>query len=239
MEYKRIILKLSGEALSNDGSIFSKDIFKNIVDQIKLLQSEFNIQVGIVVGGGNIFRGEISSQLGLGADTKWADYMGMLATSINALGLYTYFNENKLETIYQNSFDIEKIAPKINPKKAIEALEENKVVIFGGGTGEPYLSTDTAAALRAIDIKADAILMAKNNIDGIYDKDPNKDKNAKFIEKLTFEEVISKDLKVVDKEAMKILNNKKIDILLFGMNEKNSIIDLCLKPDYKKTIITN
>ncbi len=236
-KYKRIILKLSGEALASSTSSISKKILTNILFQVQELQKEYKIEIAIVPGGGNIFRGKISKELGMGDDTAPADYMGMLATSINAIGLTTFFNLNGVKTIMQNSLEIEKVAAKINPKIAIKALEEGKVVIFGGGTGRPYLSTDTAAAERAIEIKADAILMAKNGVDGIYTTDPNFDKNAKFIKQITFAEVIKKDLQVVDHEAMELLEGKGIDILLFNMNTTNNIINLYKDINTKKTII--
>ncbi len=239
MKYKRVLLKLSGEALGSKYSILDKDILENLLEQIKILKEEYDVEVAIVVGGGNIFRGEISDKLGMGTDTAAADYMGMMATTINALGLMTFFNNKNLKTVMQNSLKFEKISDGINSTEAIKELGKKNVVIFGGGTGEPYLSTDTAAAMRAIEINADVILMAKNGVDGVYDADPKFNLNSKFISKLTFDEVINQKLKVVDLESMKLLNGKKIDVLLFNMNVTNNIINLYKDfSKVKKTIIS-
>ena len=237
MKYKRILLKLSGEALGSKDSIFDKNVLDNLLEQIKFLLNEKKVKIAIVVGGGNIFRGKISTDLGMGEDTSDADYMGMMATSINALGLKTFLENSGVPTIFQNSLKFEKISNGLNKSKSNKALDKNKVVIFGGGTGEPYLSTDTAASMRAIDIKADAILMAKNNIDGVYTSDPQKDKGAKHLEKISFDEIIEKDLKVIDSKAIELLKGKNIDIIIFNMNKKNNIINLYENSNTKKTII--
>lgn len=237
-KYKRILLKLSGEALGGKTSILDKSTLVNLLNQIKILQSKYKLEIGIVVGGGNIFRGQISNDLGLGKDTAPADYMGMLATSINALGLKTFFNNHGLKTIMQNSLYFENIADVIDPKEAIKHLEDGYVVIFGGGTGTPYLSTDTAAAMRAIDIKADGVLMAKNGVDGVYTSDPKMSSRAKFIENITFSEIIEKKLKVADIKAMELLKNEKIDIIVFNMNTSNNIINLYGDNHTRKTIIS-
>ncbi len=237
MEYKRILLKLSGEALGSAHSILDKSILTNLLKQIKTLRDEHDVQIAIVVGGGNIFRGQISEDLGMGEDTAPADYMGMMATSINALGLSTFLNNNGVEAVMQNSLSFEKISDGINPEEAIKELENKKIVIFGGGTGKPYLSTDTAAALRAIDINADGILMAKNGVDGVYTDDPNQNPEATLITSMTFQDVIDNDLKVVDHEAMQLLKGKKIDLILFNMNTPNNIINLYTDKNTNKTII--
>ncbi len=237
MEYKRILLKLSGEALGTQANVLDKGILNGIYQQIKTLQEEFKVQIAIVVGGGNMFRGALSESLGLGEDTAPADYMGMLATSINALGLKTFFENKGLESVMQNSLELEDISGKVIPEDAIKSLEEGKVVIFGGGTGKPYVSTDTGAAMRAIDINADVILMAKNGVDGVYTHDPLRYPDAEFIDELTFDEVVERNLKVVDFDAMKMLKGKKIDILLFNMNTPNNIINLYKDQSTRKTII--
>jgi len=237
MEYKRILLKLSGEALGTKDEVIDKDVLQNLTEQIKILQNEFSVQIGIVVGGGNIFRGQISNSLGLGEDTSSADYMGMMATSINALGIKTYLENNGVQTVMQNALFFEDIAPKVDKDEAIKALESNKVVVFGGGTGKPYCSTDTAAAMRAIDIKADVILMAKSGVDGVYTSDPNIDKDAKFISSITYDEIIEAKLKVADETAMKLLKGENIDMIVFNMNTRNNIINLYRETNNKKTII--
>ncbi len=237
MEYKRILLKLSGEALGSQSSILDKSILTNLLKQLKTLRDEYKVQVAIVVGGGNIFRGQISETLGMGEDTAPADYMGMMATTINALGIETFLNNNGVEAVMQNSLAFEKISLGINSEEAIKSLEEGKVVIFGGGTGKPYLSTDTAAALRAIDINADGILMAKNGVDGVYTDDPNVNPDAILIPNMTFQDVIDQNLKVVDHEAMELLKGKNIDLILFNVNTPNNIINLYKDQNTNKTII--
>ncbi len=237
MEYKRILLKLSGEALGSAHSILDKAILTNLLKQLKTLRDDFNVEVAIVVGGGNIFRGQISEDLGMGEDTAPADYMGMMATSINALGIATFLNNNGVEAVMQNSLSFEKISDGINTEEAIQALQDKKIVVFGGGTGRPYLSTDTAAALRAIDINADGILMAKNGVDGVYTEDPNVNPDATLIPNLSFQDVIDQNLKVVDHEAMEMLKGKNIDLILFNMNTPNNIINLYKDKNTNKTII--
>ncbi len=237
MQYKRILLKLSGEALRTQSSILDKSILTNLLKQLKTLRDEYDVQVAIVVGGGNIFRGEISEDLGMGEDTAPADYMGMMATTINAMGIEAFLNNNGVKAIMQNSLAFEKISTGINADEAVRALEEGNVVIFGGGTGKPYLSTDTAAALRAIDINADGILMAKNGVDGVYTEDPNVNPDAELIPQLTFQDVIDQNLKVVDHEAMEMLIGKNIDLILFNMNTPNNIINLYKDKNTNKTII--
>ncbi len=237
MEYKRILLKLSGEALGSVHSILDKSILANLLKQLKTLTEEFGVQVAIVVGGGNIFRGQISEDLGMGEDTAPADYMGMMATSINALGLVTFLNNNGVSAVLQNSLKFEKISDGIDYESADKDLKENKIVVFGGGTGKPYLSTDTASALRAIGIEADGILMAKNGVDGVYTDDPKTNPDAKLIPSLTFQDVVDQDLKVVDHEAMEMLKGKNIDLILFNMNTPNNIINLYKDMNTNKTII--
>jgi len=237
MNYKRILLKLSGEALGTKNETFDISVLKNLTEQIKSLQDDFGVQIGIVVGGGNIFRGHISESLGFGYDTAAADYMGMMATSINALGLTTYLNNNGINAIMQNALLFEDISPKVDKNIAIEALTNNKIVIFGGGTGKPYLSTDTAAAMRAIDIEADAILMAKNCVDGVYTSDPNANKDSEFIPELTYQEIIDAKFEVADTKAMKLLKDQNIDTIIFNMNKQNNIINLYKNLESKKTII--
>lgn len=237
--YQRIVLKLSGEAFkqADDNFVINKDVLIDLANQINILKNQYNLQIGIVVGGGNIFRGKVSHELGLGDDTGHADYIGMLSTSINALVLNLFLNNLGITSKVQNAFKIENIVDKFNAKKAIQQLENNHVVILGGGTGKPYLSTDTAAAQFAKSIKAKVILMAKNNVDGVYDSDPLLNKTAKFLPNLSFEELIAKNLKVIDHEALEILKGTKIDILLFNMNKRNNIINLYRNEKTKKTII--
>lgn len=241
--YKRILLKLSGEALKDKKNdlVLSKEVLDNLLHQVSTLVKKHKVQVAIVVGGGNIWRGVNIEKLQMkDSSLERADYMGMTATTFNALGISTYFNQKGLKTYMQNALDFEKISDKLNSKKAIAHLNKYDVVIFGGGTGKPFLSTDTAAADRALEIKADVIFVAKNGTDGVYTADPNKVKTAKFIEYITYQEMISKKLNAMDLAAMKKLKGKNIDILLFDFNKKDNIINIFKQPEKtKKTIITN
>lgn len=239
IKYKKILIKLSGEALEEQNKTISKKVLDDILYQVSYLKEKYDLSISIVVGGGNIFRGKISSNLGLGSDTEKADYMGILATTINALGISAFFTHRNLENHVFNSLKIEKIAEETDFKKAKKLFDEKKVIIFGGGTGKPYVSTDTAAVLRAFDIEADVILMAKNGVDGIYDSDPKINKSANFISNISFEDIIEKNLKALDIEACQLLNNsdKNINVILFNMNKKNNIINLYEKDNVKFTLI--
>lgn len=238
MRYKNILLKLSGEAISNENSIISKEMLDSIFYQVNYLVKKRNVKVSIVVGGGNIFRGEVSDSIGLGKDTADADYMGMLATIINALAFKAFFKNKGLETEVLSAFEIENIIKKANIARINNILNAGKVLIFGGGTGKPYVSTDTAAAMRAIDIKADVILMAKNGVDGAYSEDPKKTTdNVVFFDKLSYKDVINKNLKIIDHEMLNLLKGKNIDIVLFNMNTKNNIINIYEDKVIKKTVI--
>ncbi len=236
--YKRILLKLSGEALGNSSSAYDKEILFDILNQIKLLRQKYNIELAIVIGGGNIFRGQLSDELGLGENTESADYMGMQATIINAFAFKTLLKENGVEAEIQNALDYEFISQTLNPEKAKEDLENDKVILFAGGTGKPYVSTDTAAVKRALEINADVILLAKKNVDGVYSSDPLKNISATMFDKLTFQELLDKDLKVMDKEAVEILNDSNIDVIVFNMNVKNNIVNVIENPETPKTIIS-
>ena len=233
MKYKRVILKISGEALQSKEDIIDYGVFQDIFNTVRELK-EAGMQVAIVVGGGNIYRGFGKTHI----EEEKGHYMGMLATSINAVAMTSFFNRNGLGANLQNSFMIENIAPKIKPSDAIRELEAGMVVIFGGGTGKPFVSTDTGSAWRADDIKADAILMAKNGVDGVYTADPKHDNNAKLIPKLTFKEIFEKKLKVIDSEAAQFLQEKNIDVIVFNMDKITNLHKILDDDDEKKTIIT-
>ncbi len=234
MKYKRVLLKLSGEALASKEDIYDNNVLNNILEQVTFLVKEQNVQLAIVIGGGNIWRGEISQKIGI--DPIKADYMGMMATTINALALASFFNENNLDAQVVNSLSFEDIATNLDPKQSINLLEAGKVVIFGGGTGKPLFSTDTAASMRAKQIKAEAILVAKNNTDGVFDKDPNKYSDAKFYPEITYKEILDQGLRVVDPESLKILADEHIDLIIFNMNKKDFIKNL-YNNKYRKTIV--
>lgn len=222
MEKKRIIIKLSGEALSN-GSNQAIDpekvrvIAKEVVDAYNL----GNLEIGLIVGGGNIWRGKIAAEMGM--ERSSADYMGMIATILNALALQNAIEELGVETRTMTSLNIPQVAEPYIRRKAISNLEKNRIVIFGGGTGNPYFSTDTTSALRAAEIGAKIILMAKNGTDGVYDKDPRKHKDAKKYDKLTHHQVLEKGLMVMDSTASALCKDNNIEIVVFDMNEKGNI----------------
>ncbi len=226
--YKRILIKLSGESLEDGKKTISKSSLDGFFAQVKYLKEKYNIQISIVVGGGNIMRGKISELLGMGADTSSADYMGMMATTINALALKTYFNNNGLRSDMLNALEFEDIAEKVSKEKSKKILEDGKILIFGGGTGKPYVSTDTAASLRAIEVEADAIFIAKNGIDGVYDKDPNIYKDAKFIKEITYSDIFTKNLQVIDSKAAEMLSNheRNIESVIFNVKGKDNIIKI-------------
>lgn len=216
--YKRVILKVSGEALSGKtGFGFDFDIVGRIAREVKELIA-MNVEVGLVVGGGNIWRG----RTGEGMDRTTADHMGMLATCINALALQDSLEALGVMTRVQTAIEMKEIAEPFIRRRAVRHLEKGRVVIFAAGTGNPYFSTDTTSALRAAEIEADVILLAKN-VDGVYDKDPNKFADAKKYDKLTYMEVIEQGLQVMDTTATTLCMDNNIPILVFGIGEEGNI----------------
>ena len=202
-KYKRVVLKLSGESLAGDqGFGINPPVVEDIASQIKKIR-EHGVDVAIVVGGGNIWRGLAGSAKGM--DRAAADYMGMMATVMNALALQDALEKMDVDTRVQTAIEMRQVAEPYIRRKAIRHMEKGRVVIFGAGTGNPYFSTDTTAALRAAEIEADVILMAKKGTDGIYDCDPNKNPDAKKFETLTYIEILNKGLQVMDTTAAKVL----------------------------------
>ena len=216
--YKRVMLKISGEALSGaNGFGFDFEVVGRIAREVKTLV-DMGVEVGLVVGGGNIWRG----RTGEGMDRTTADHMGMLATCINALALQDALEGIGVMTRVQTAIEMKEIAEPFIRRSAVRHLEKGRVVIFGAGSGNPYFSTDTAAALRAAEIEADVILLAKN-VDGVYDKDPNKFADAKKYDKLTYMEVIEQGLQVMDTTATTLCMDNNIPILVFGISEEGNI----------------
>lgn len=217
-KYKRVILKVSGEALAGvNGFGFDFDVVKRIALEVKDLV-EMGVEVGLVVGGGNIWRG----RSGEGMDRSQADHMGMLATCINALALQDSLEQNGVMTRVQTAIEMKEIAEPFIRRRAVRHLEKGRVVIFAAGTGNPYFSTDTTAALRAAEIEADVILLAKK-VDGVYDKDPYKYKDAKKYDTLNYIEVLEKGLQVMDSTATSLCMDNNIPILVFGLDEPGNI----------------
>ncbi len=220
-KYKRVLLKLSGEAFSG-GHEYGIDAatLKKIARQIKHVY-EMGVGVGIVVGGGNIWRGAEAEKNGM--DRVTADYAGMLATVINALALQDTLEREGVVTRTQSAINIQQVAEPFIRRRAIRHLEKGRVVIFAAGTGNPYMTTDTAAALRAIEINAEVLLMAKNNVDGVYSADPLKHPEAKRFDKLTHMEALSLRLEVMDATALSLCLENKLPIVVFDLLGQESI----------------
>jgi uridylate kinase len=223
MLYKRILLKLSGEALMGDKeygidskrlSEYAKEI-KEVVDK--------GVEVAIVIGGGNIFRGLSGASNGL--DRVQGDHMGMLATVINGLALQAALEDIGLQTRLQSAIKINEVAEPFIRRRAMRHLEKGRVVIFGGGTGNPYFTTDSAAVLRAIEVEADVILKG-TRVDGIYSSDPEKDKSATKFDTITFKDVLTRGLKVMDTTAFTLSQENKLPIVVFDMNKKGNLLKL-------------
>lgn len=219
---KGIVLKISGEALAGENGIGINQAKVNLVaEEIKDLYSKGKMQLSIVVGAGNIFRGRDAMDHGM--DRSSADYMGMLATILNALALQNALENLGLDTRVMTSISIPQVAEPYIRRKALSHLEKDRILIFGGGNGIPFFSTDTTAVLRAAELGASLILMAKNGVDGVYDKDPRKDKSAKKFTRLTHQEVMEKNLKVMDITAAALCAENNIDVYVFDMNKKGNI----------------
>ncbi|HEY31624.1 MAG TPA: UMP kinase [Dehalococcoidia bacterium] len=220
-KYRRILLKLSGEAFSG-GTDYGIDpsVSTRIAKQIKRV-ADMGVGVAVVVGGGNIWRGAEAAQVGM--DRATADYAGMLATIINALSLQDALEREEVVTRTQSAINVQQVAEPYIRRRAIRHLEKGRVVIFAGGTGNPYMTTDTAAALRAIEIEAEALLMTKNNVDGVYDADPRKDPNAKKFESLNYLDALNMRLEVMDATALSFCLENKLPIIVFDLMEQNSI----------------
>ncbi|CAN5181672.1 UMP kinase [soil metagenome] len=224
--YKRVVIKLSGEALREKGAKenISPQIVREIASCVKAVH-ELGVQTSIVIGGGNIWRGLSASHSGM--DRTTADYMGMLATVINGLALKSGLEEMGVETRVQTAIDMRNVAEPFILGRAIRHLEIGRVVIFVAGTGNPYFSTDTTAALRASEIRADVILKA-TKVDGVYDSDPNKNPNAKRYERLSFGEALTQRLQVMDSTAFSLCMDNKIPIIVFDMSRPENFTDAVL-----------
>ncbi len=222
-KYKRILLKISGEALVGKSDYgIDPDIMENISEQIKGVV-KLGIEIAVVVGGGNFWRG-VSASAG-GMDRTTADYVGMLATVMNAMGLQDSLEKKNVTTRVQSSITMQEIAEPFIRRRALRHLEKKRVVIFAGGTGNPYFSTDTAAALRALEINAE-ILFKATKVDGVYDKDPKKHADARKYEELTFMEVLDKDLKILDSTATSLCMENNLPIVVFDITRPGNIRDV-------------
>jgi uridylate kinase len=223
MPYKRILLKLSGEALMGDKQYgIDPERLAEYAEEIKAVV-EKGIEVAIVIGGGNIFRG--LSGASSGVDRVQGDHMGMLATVINGLALQSALESKGVQTRLQSAIKINEVAEPFIRRRAMRHLEKGRVVIFGGGTGNPYFTTDSAAVLRAIEVEADVILKG-TRVDGIYTSDPEKDKNATKFDSISFNDVLSKGLKVMDTTAFTLSQENQLPIVVFDMNKKGNLLKI-------------
>lgn len=218
--YKRVLLKLSGEALSAPDFPFSTEMLEKIALQVKEIR-EMGIDVGIVIGGGNICRGKIFEKLGF--DRVKADYAGMLATVINAVMFSAQLNKVGVASVPMSAITAQNVMD-YDKEEANRLMDEGNVIVFGGGYGLPYYSTDTGSAQRAADIGADVILMAKSGVDGVYDSDPDDNPNAKKFDELTFDDILRLDLKVIDASAAELCSKNNIDAFVFNMTEDGNIV---------------
>ncbi|MGM0414292.1 MAG: UMP kinase [Bacillota bacterium] len=220
-KYSRVLLKISGEALSaDDGFGINPKVIQELAQEIYDVVDDTDIELAIVVGGGNIFRGIAGSAKGM--DRGTADYMGMLATVINALALQDAIEKLGLETRVQSAIEMRQVAEPYIRRRAIRHLEKGRVVIFAAGTGNPYFSTDTTAALRAAEISADAILMAKN-VDGVYDSDPVVNPEAIKFKELAYIDVLNRSLEVMDSTAISLCMDNEIPLVVFGVKDNGNI----------------
>lgn len=235
MVYKRILLKLSGEALLGDRSygIDPKRIAQYAKDIKSIL--ELGVEVAIVIGGGNIFRGVSAASNGI--DRVQGDYMGMLATVINGMALQSSLEEENIQTRLQTAIKIEAVAEPYIKRKAVRHLEKKRVVIFGGGTGNPFFTTDSAAVLRAIEVSADVILKG-TRVDGVYDSDPEKNEKAIKFDSISFSDVIGKNLKVMDSTAFTLSQENNLPIVVFNMNKSGNLFKV-INGDKIGTLIKN
>ena len=223
INYKRILLKLSGEALSDNRQklILDAKHLDIVATAIKSMYEQ-GVQIAIVVGAGNIWRGKLAEQIGIERSTAY--YMGMLGTIINALALQSAIEKTGLECRVMSAIEVKAVSEPYIKKRAISHMEKGRVVIFGGGTGNPFFTTDTTATLRAIEVEADAILMAKNGVDGVYDDDPRTNKDANFIPEITFGELLTRNLQVMDQTAVSMIQYEDIIVHVFNMNDTSNFL---------------
>lgn len=220
-KYKRILIKLSGEALAGEKGVgIDIETVKTIAKEIAEVHSS-GVEIALVIGGGNLWRGEPAAAAGM--DRVQADYTGMLGTVMNALVMADSLQQNSVDTRVQTSIPMQNVAEPYIRGRALRHLEKNRIVIFAAGIGSPYFSTDTTAALRAAEIDAEAILMAKNGVDGVYNADPKKDANAVKFDELTHGEVIKRGLKIMDATASTLSMDNDIDLVVFNMNQSGNI----------------
>jgi uridylate kinase len=218
--YGRVLLKLSGEVFGNGKLGVDPDVVHRLAEQIAVVVRE-GVQVAVVVGGGNFFRGAELAQRGM--DRARADYMGMLGTVMNCLAMQDFLEQAGIDTRVQTAITMGQVAEPYIPRRAIRHLEKGRVVIFGAGLGAPYFSTDTTAAQRALEIKADVVLMSKNGVDGVYTADPRTDPDARKLEEVTYADALRQRLKVVDATAFSLCMDNRLPMIVFGMEGEGNV----------------
>jgi uridylate kinase len=234
LKYSRVVLKLSGEALAGEqGFGISPKVVDRLTDELRSLH-ELGVEIGLVIGGGNIVRGTTASQEGM--DRVSADYMGMLATIINALALQDLLERKGVETRVMTAIRMEALAEPYIRRRALRHIEKRRVVIFAGGTGNPYFSTDTAAVLRAIEIHA-GLLIKATKVEGIYTADPEKDPTAEFIPHLTYQDVLTRDLRVMDAAAVSLCRENKLPIIVLNISERGAVA-AALRGEQRGTLVS-
>ena len=234
-KYKRVLIKLSGEALADKGKneIFDAGNLSDVAEAIKSVY-DAGVQIGIVVGGGNIWRGKLADSIGVEKST--ADYMGMLGTIINALAIQSALTQAGIDSRVMSAIEVNQVCEPYIKKKAVRHLEKGRVVIFAGGTGNPFFTTDTAAALRAKDTDCEAILMAKNGVEGVYTADPRTDKSATLIKDISYSDMLAKNLKVMDNAAVALLMDTNIELRVFNMADTSNFKKVAEGKDLGTTI---
>ena len=233
-KYKRVVLKLSGESMAGDqGYGINPEVVEDIAKQVKIIR-EHGVDVAIVVGGGNIWRGLSGSAKGM--DRASADYMGMLATVMNSLALQDALEKMDVDTRVQTAIEMRQVAEPYIRRKATRHMEKGRVVIFGAGTGNPYFSTDTTAALRAAEIEADVILMGKKGTEGIYDKDPNQNDDAKKFDNISYKEILLRSLSVMDSTATSLCMDNDIPLVVFKIDDFENIYRAAIGEDIGTTV---
>ena len=235
-KYKRILLKLSGEALSGPDKkqVIDFDVLQQFAQEVKTVV-DAGVQVAIVIGGGNIFRGASVEKSGI--DRVQGDYMGMLATVINSMAIQSSLEKHGMYTRLMSAIKMEQVAEPMIRRRAVRHLEKGRVVIFGAGTGNPYFTTDSAGALRAIEINADAVLKG-TRVDGIYTADPEKDPTATRYEKITYDQALTENLKIMDLTAFALCNENNLPIIVFDMNKPGNLLRL-VNGDSVGTLVSN
>jgi uridylate kinase len=222
LRFQRVLLKLSGEAFGNGALGVDPDVVSRLAGDIAEVVQE-GVQVAVVVGGGNFFRGAELSQRGM--DRARADYMGMLGTVMNCLALQDFLEQRGIDTRVQTAITMGQVAESYIPRRAIRHLEKGRVVIFGAGLGSPYFSTDTTAAQRALEVHADVVLMSKNGVDGVYTSDPRKDPTARRLDEITYAEALRQRLKVVDATAFSLCMDNRLPMIVFGMEAEGRVAE--------------